>query len=150
MENIILEKIISKWIEEKELYIQHKIIYKQSILLYGDIDICDKIIENTSKYFNIEIFNVDMIELSCYNTNKIISEINNKKGDKPMFVVLENVDMYLSYGNRCKKENTLLNLLDGSNELDNIVFIGTAKDINKIDDRFKRNGRFNCKIKGEI
>jgi len=56
-------------------------------------------------------------------------------------VVLEDLDEYMSY-----QERDLLQLLDGENSVDNVLYLGTTNYINKLSQRLMRPGRFDKKV----
>jgi hypothetical protein len=67
---------------------------------------------------------------------KILREVEN---DRKAFVVMEDIDGIIgsSYA-----ERTLLELLDGDSQQDDVLYIGTTNYLNTIPERVKRPGRF--------
>jgi hypothetical protein len=61
--------------------------------------------------------------------------------DRRAVVVLEDLDEYIGY-----QERDLLQLLDGSNSVDNVLYLGTTNYIEKFPPRLLRPGRFDKKI----
>jgi len=56
-------------------------------------------------------------------------------------VVFEDMDEYIGYD-----ERNMLQLLDGNNSVDNVLFLGTTNYINKFPGRLLRPGRFDKKV----
>ena len=57
--------------------------------------------------------------------------------ERKMLVVLEDMDEYIGYS-----ERDTLQLLDGSNSVDNVLFLGTTNYIERFPERLTRPGRF--------
>ena len=62
--------------------------------------------------------------------------------NRKMVVVLEDMDEYIGYS-----ERDTLQLLDGSNSVDNVLFLGTTNYIERFPARLRRPGRFDKEIK---
>ncbi|MHA1866838.1 MAG: AAA family ATPase [Candidatus Heimdallarchaeaceae archaeon] len=57
--------------------------------------------------------------------------------DRKLLVVMEDIDAIIRYD-----EHSLLELLDGDIQIDNVLYLGTTNYINRIPERVKRPGRF--------
>jgi hypothetical protein len=62
--------------------------------------------------------------------------------DRRVVVVFEDMDEYIGYS-----ERNMLQLLDGNNSVDNVLFLGTTNYIEKFPPRLLRPGRFDKKVK---
>ena len=64
------------------------------------------------------------------------------EADRRVVVVFEDMDEYIGYD-----ERSMLQLLDGSSSVDNVLFLGTTNYIEKFPARLLRPGRFDKKVK---
>jgi ATP-dependent 26S proteasome regulatory subunit len=74
-----------------------------------------------------------------YYVPRTLREFRIREKQRPVIVILEDVDEMHS-------EHSLLQLLDGADSANHVLFIGTTNCIDKIPEKLKRPGRFDRKI----
>lgn len=122
----------------KERYHKYGMLYKRGILLYGKqgtgkTSIIATVMENHVKQGCIVFFCPDPALLQ--EVSKAVREI---EGDRPFLVIYEELDKLLNYN-----EGGFLSILDGENQIENIVYIATTNYLNVIPPRIKnRPSRF--------
>ena len=117
-------------------------LHNRGILLYGP--------PGTGKTCLVHQIAEGMIEQEdtiMFGKNiNIVSEALNAfrqiEPDRRVVVVLEDMDEYIGYS-----ERDALQLLDGTNSVDNVLFIGTTNYIEKFPPRLLRPGRFDRRVK---
>lgn len=144
-QNII--DFIDHWKNQKDIYNKHEIVYKTGILLYGEpgtgkSTICKAI----AGYLDYNIHAIDIQEFidKPQELKERIRRITEKS-----IVLFEDIDCIIADRNdeniSDKKKfiiGTVLNILDGINSPDNVLFLATTNHIEKIDSAIIRNGRF--------
>ena len=127
--------------ETKRRYKKYDIMYRSGVLLYG--------VPGTGKTYTIHRVKEEAIKMGYVvlvdprpdlvaTFVKAIRDITGNP-DYQVLVVWEELDKYLIH-----YENAILELLDGSLTMENIIYIGTTNYINKIPERLKsRPSRFN-------
>lgn len=139
----IMELITTYW-NSKDAYLKYKVAYKLGILLYGSPG-CGKttIIQLIAKYLLKDVKGLiitigDMTDL--YNYSSFIK--NNFRKIEPnrhIVVILEDIDAMTD-----DDEATVLNILDGSQQTDHVVYIATTNYPEKLKERIlNRPSRFN-------
>lgn len=141
---------INKWINQKDVYINHGITYKTGIMLYGEpgtgkTTICKAI----ASYLD---YGLHIINLKSYKENGEEQLINRIIQIPPKSIILfEDIDCVV--GNRDIENsknieilNTLLNIIDGISSPNNVIFMATTNHIEKLDSALIREGRFDLKI----
>ena len=106
-------------------------IYKQSMLLYGQPGtgktiIVNKIAEEVVKLGGVVLFDPDPDYLG-----EVLKQLDDIQPETMICVILEELDSWLEEG----AEDTLLNLLDGESQKDNILYLCTTNYIDKIPTR---------------
>lgn len=149
---------IEKFLENRDAYISHEITYKLGILLYGE--------PGTGKTSLAKSIACTYdCELAVINVNDILSftdysfSSSRRKNDSMIVVLLEDIDCVLNdtddrYGNDPKSKSgtgtarlhALLQILDGTNSSNNVIYIATTNFVDRLDEALTRDGRFDLKI----
>lgn len=144
-QNII--DFIDNWKNQKDFYNKHEIVYKTGILLYGEpgtgkSTICKAI----ASYLDYSIHAIDIQDF--IDKPEELKERIERVTEKSI-ILFEDIDCIIADRNNenisDKKKfiiGTVLNILDGINSPDNILFLATTNHIEKIDSAIIRNGRF--------
>lgn len=131
-------KEVDKFWQLKKDFDDLGFVHNRGLLLYGP--------PGTGKSCLIKLLVEQMVsrgEVVFNASNDIGSLIIGLKAfrevepNRKLLVVLEDVDAIIRYG-----EHSLLELLDGDIQIDNVLYLGTTNYMNKIPERVKRPGRF--------
>jgi AAA+ superfamily predicted ATPase len=134
---------------KKELYAQYNFVYKRGILLYGlpgcgksgIIQICVKDIIEQMSGIVISVTNEQTVE----GYLELIPKLRQVEPDRPIIVILEDIDAIASESNWVKSQ--LLNILDGVDQISNVVYIATTNDPEKLAEHItNRPSRFDRRI----
>lgn len=133
---------IKKFWELKDKYDRLGYLHNRAILLHGDPGsgktcIVKLVIEDVVNAGNIVLMNDYVGDLL-----KGLRAFRDIEPSRQCLAVLDDVDALI---NRCG-EHSLLELLDGENTVDNIMYLGTTNYISRIPARILRPGRFDRKI----
>lgn len=134
---------LAKFWESKQRYKDYKITYKRGILTYGPPG------TGKTSVINLTIAEIcekyDGIAINMEDTNsflKMAELLRSMEPNRPILAIIEDLDSFLNYNST--KE--FLNILDGNNQIDNIVYLATTNYIERIEDRIKnRPSRFDRK-----
>lgn len=143
--NNILKDFQKFW-KSRARYEKFEFIYKRAYLLYGPAG-CGKtslisllakelislkgIVLNVNGYEQIELYD---------RAIKVIREIEK---DKPIIVIIEDIDGYTDSGIVSK----LLNILDGAYQTDNVIVVATTNYPERLEERFSsRPSRFDVRV----
>lgn len=142
--NPVYQKVLSEasqfWTNEmKNKFSRYNLVYKRGILLYGTPGtgktcIIMKVMEKIVNLGGIVLLDPNPILIS-----EAVKGIRDVEGDnKPVLVVFEELEDVLGYA-----EQQLLQLLDGEEQVDNIVYVAATNYIDDIPPRIKnRPSRF--------
>lgn len=141
--NEILSDIDYFW-NNKELFDKYKFVHKRGILLHGDPGcgkssitelLADRVVKRGGVVFSI--FTPD--DLFAYS-NEISSVFRVIQPYTPIMLAFEDLDSLVASK---ESETTLLNLLDGTNQANNILHIGSTNHPEKLEARIlNRPSRF--------
>lgn len=131
---------LDKFWKSKERYSEYKITYKRGILMDGPPG------TGKTSLINLVINEIcgkyDGIAINMEDTNsflKMAELMRSMESDRPILAIIEDMDSFLQYNST--KE--FLNILDGNNQIDNVVYLATTNYIDRIEDRIKnRPSRF--------
>jgi len=148
----IIEDIEKFW-QRKDKYTQYNFVHKRGILLYGEPG-CGKsaTIQLITKYLiermgGIVINITDGDEVDYYSN--MIGKIRMVEPTRPLIVIFEDIDTIASEGSYTT--STILNLLDGIKQIDNVVYIATTNHPEKLEDRItNRPSRFDRRYEIEL
>lgn len=143
----IIEDIRLFW-ERKDQYKEYKFIHKRGILMYGKpgngksgiIQLITKHLIEQMDGIVINIKNAD----DLYRYNKIVGALREIEPNRPLVVILEDLDGMIEENNYII--STVLNLLDGVKQINNVVYIATTNYPEKLEERISnRPSRFDRK-----
>lgn len=128
---------IEKFWTRKDKYLEHGITYKRGYLMYGEpgcgkTSLINFLVHEITKKHNGLVFNYSD---GCID---IIKYIRSIEPNKPIMVIMEDIDALLNYSS-----HQVLQLLDGNSQVDNIIFFSTTNYPQRIEPRFiNRPSRF--------
>lgn len=135
-ESIINE--IKKFWGKKEVYNSFNLIWKRGILLHGNPGIGKTSITNLVINFFLKENGVVLYSKRASNLTEALPLFRERHPSVPLLVVLEDIDQYVDYD-----EEDLLALIDGENQVENIVYMATTNYFADLPDRISnRPGRF--------
>lgn len=143
-QKMILSDVEGFW-GKKDQFKKYGYTYKRGILLYGPagcgkssvINLLAK--EIVSKHSGIVIYINSRGDIDAF-MSFISSVFKQIEPDKQILCILEDLETFASYR---EDESKLLNLLDGANQMDNIVYLGTTNYPEQLKERIlNRPSRF--------
>jgi len=144
LKNILID--FQKFWAKRHLYEKYEFIYKRAYLMYGPAG-CGKtsLISLLAKELIVKngiVLNVNTHD-QIDQYDKAIKDIREIEKDKPIIVIIEDIDGYTdtSYVSR------LLNILDGAYQTDNVIAIATTNYPERLEERFSsRPSRFDVRV----
>jgi len=140
---MILDDLNKFW-ESKQKYDDYGVTYKRGILMYGEpgtgkTSLINLIIQDIIKNYDGIVINVNYIGTFL----AVIKDLRTMEQNRPILAIIEDLDSFL-YNNSTQ---TFLNVLDGNEQIDNVVFLATTNYIDRIEPRIKnRPSRFDRKV----
>lgn len=139
---------LDKWLSNKEIYESRGIPFKTGLLFYGKGGTGKSSLALAiANYLHCNIINIDPTTFQHLNISEFVTSVNND--NKTYVILLDEIDtLFTSRSNENitdeQKEKTvkLLTFLDGSNSINNAVFIATTNYIDRLDQNLLRKGRF--------
>lgn len=136
-----IEAFLINFLSKKEIYKQKGLVHKGGLLFYGDpgngkTTIC----LNSIKYLLDNYQGIAIQTDSLNDLSAILNQIREIEPDRYIIVLLEELDR-LIYNS---SDRYLLQLLDGADSIDHVLYLATTNYIEKIEDNLKnRPSRFN-------
>lgn len=136
---VVTEDLTKFWLS-RDKYDQYGLVYKRGILMHGPpgsgktsiINLIASHVINSENGIVINASNLSMLMPMMHSLRAI-------EPDRKLLVIFEDFDSFI-YENSTK---TLLNLLDGNMQVDNVVYIATTNYLDRIEPRIKfRPSRF--------
>jgi len=145
---IIMEEIQSFW-NMKDIYEENNYVHKRGIMLAGApgtgktslINLCFDWFFKEIKGLVFIISNGNEL---FYYSNFHKSRLRQIEPTMPIIVVFEDIDGYISYDQNY--ESLLLNILDGNNQINNVMYFATTNYPERLTERLSRPGRFDIKV----
>ena len=131
----VLQSLEEFW-GKKDLFHQFGFLWTRGILLYGPQGSGKS---STLRRASDLVVDRDGVVFYVYNPGLAIKGLQifrKAEPDRKIIVVLEDVDNLIDYS-----EEELLSLLDGENQVDNVVFIATTNDLSEIPPRVRNRPR---------
>lgn len=139
----IISDIESFW-ELKDQFVKYRMVYKRGILVYGPPG-CGKsymmqtIISNLVKRNGVVIVVNTVGDME--NFVSFIQRFRTIEPNRPVIVIFEDIDNIIEGGQNMI--SALLNILDGVNQIDNVVYLATTNYPEKLQERMSnRPSRF--------
>ena len=125
----------------KEKYEEMGLRHARGILLYGPPG-CGKssMVQQVAEMI-VEHGDIVVFAKSIGGLAEGLSALRQIEPDRKVVVVLEDMDEYVNYA-----ERELLNLLDGDNAQEGILYVGTTNYLDRFPPRLLRSGRFDKKL----
>ena len=136
-----IEEFFTKFWSKKDIYKEKGLVHKAGLLFYGDpgngkTTIC----LNSIKYLLSNYKGIAIQTDSLNDLASILAQIREIEPDTYIIVLLEELDR-LIYNS---SDRYLLQLLDGADNINHVLYLGTTNYIEKIEDNLKnRPSRFN-------
>ena len=129
--------------ETKDVYSDYGFLYKRSILLYGEAGtgktcIVNRVINDVINAGGLVFFNPNPDYLVHVFTDL---DDHEKEKERQIMVVFEEFDKLVE-----EYEDSLLNILDGEIQRDNIVYMATTNHYDKVPKRLLRPSRFSMSL----
>ncbi len=135
---------VQKFWDREEIFINYGLTYKRGIMLYGP--------PGSGKSCTVQLIMADVVErggivIEFRRPDLFIDglrKLRKIQPDTPVVAVMEDIDALLEIHN----ESEILNILDGVNEVDKVVFLATTNYPEKLGHRIiNRPSRFDKRFK---
>lgn len=134
---------VNKFRHAKPAYKQFGVLYKTGILMYGPAG-CGKtaLIRELSNRFVADDSIVIQASQASVMTASVLQGIRAIEPDRLIIVEMEDIDAIVDYD-----EEDLLALMDGSHQIDGVVYLATTNKIAELPDRIKnRPSRIDLRV----
>lgn len=147
------------WYKDKQWYVDHHLMHKVGILLYGEPgtgkSTLIRAISNMFGRVTVSMISADNIQNSIWDIHNTRSITNGL-----FIVVIEDIDLlcksreeypdlkndYYYCDQKDKDQNVLFQLLDGIFTMEDTIFIATTNHKDRLDPALVRHGRFDIQI----
>lgn len=127
---------IKKFWDAKPLFAKHGIVHKRSILLEGPPGTGKTSIANMVAHFVRESGGIVFFaNAATFITTEEALKLFRQTQPEPVLVILEDLDLFMMHE---KYIQILMHLLDGSDQINNVVFLSTTNYLEDIDVRFTK------------
>ena len=149
MHRTVLSSIKDFW-TRKEKFKEYKFAFKRGILLHGKpgcgksciISLCMKYVIEELNGVVIPLQSANDLELYSHAIPEIFRVIER---ERPIVIIFEDIENMCSQGS--SSESLLLNVLDGLDQLENVVYLATTNYIEQLKERIiNRPSRFDRRI----
>jgi len=134
----VIRSIKEFW-TKKEIFTKFKFLWKRGILLWGPPGSGKT---SCLQQVSLEVIAMGGVSLYCINpdvTAEVLRIFRRIEPERPVLVIIEDIDSVVEN----QGEHSILALLDGELQIDNVVFIATTNYPEKLDKRLsKRPSRF--------
>lgn len=141
----VLNEINDFWTNErKEKFKNMGFTHKRGIILYGEAGVGKSCLMKLVMEQMIEQDDIVFIadSHSVYDLREGLKQFKEVEPDRNCVVILEDIDEAMQYN-----EKAFLNLFDGDEQINGVLYLATSNHIEKLSDRFKRPGRFDRLLK---
>ena len=138
--NKVVEEVSKFW-TLNERYSQYGLCHKRGILLYGEPGTGKSCLLKQIMDEAVSKNSVVLMSKSMYSMLSALKSIREIEKDTNILVILEDMDEYCNY-----EEKRILELFDGNDIVDRVLFLGTTNYINRLPPRILRPGRFDTKM----
>jgi hypothetical protein len=141
--NLVVEEIKKFW-EREAIFREYKLMYKRGIILYGP--------PGSGKSCTVQLVMEDVVArggllIQFWEPNIFLDGLRTLRKiqpDTPVVAVMEDLDSLVENSN----ESEILNILDGVNNVDRVVFLATTNYPNKLGHRIlNRPSRFDKRFR---
>ena len=141
-ESVVTE--VQKFWDREEIFRKYELTYKRGIILYGP--------PGSGKSCTVQLIMYDVVErggivIEFHNPELFIDglrKLRQIQPDTPVVAVMEDIDALLEL----YSESEILNILDGVNEVDKVVFLATTNYPDKLGHRIiNRPSRFDKRFR---
>lgn len=134
------EEIKKFWMSAKQ-FKEAGLLHKRGILLHGNPG-SGKTTMIRQEMKQLASKQIVFFSKSPYQLQRTLAEVRASDKDTPITVVMEDIDELANGWGM----HGLLEMLDGANAQDKILYIGTTNNIEQMPEKLKRPGRFDRKI----
>ncbi len=142
---------IAKFWKSRDNYKKYNLLHKRGIVLYGPPGsgktcITNLLIQDLISNMNGLVFSIEDERDLLYYKDYMGSIFREIEPNRPIITIIEDIDGLLDHGKSCEK--MLLNILDGINQIENVVYIATTNYPERMEERLlNRPSRFDRKYK---
>jgi AAA+ superfamily predicted ATPase len=147
--SVILDDIKMFW-KSKDMYFKYGYVYKRGLLMYGPpgcgkTSIIKLVTDVLIKEHDGIVINVRSSD-DIYAYDEMMSMLREIEPDRPIIVIIEDVDNFVSVTD-AQLVSKVLNILDGSMQLSNVVFLATTNFPERLEERVRnRPSRFDRRV----